>query len=53
MILNSSKDSSADSKGVGGCVEVSGLFGGPESFQAIDNSRLTTLVFNFLNQDAC
>lgn len=40
-----------ESEGVGGCVEVSGPFGRAESGQAIDNSRLTTVVFYFLRQD--
>lgn len=53
LILGSNQDAYVDNEGVGGYTEVSGLFLVPESFHNIDNSRLTTLVFNFLKQDAC
>lgn len=49
----SNQDASVDNEGVGGYTEVSGLFLVPGNFHTIDDSRLTTLVFNFLIQDAC
>lgn len=53
LILCSIQDAYMDNEEVGGYTEMSDLFLVPESFQAIDNLRHTTLIYSFLKQDAC